>query len=677
MDKYINWITEKSIFWTLSLIGTLPVAREGNLMPSWMASVATVKKSDAELVVSNGESWLFVLLFLIAIGTTCYALMKRDINYRCFIFRIPAIAVLALLGLPAFGVTFGTFLYFSLIGLCLYTVIIYSISTELPFISVLIALFIGVVFVAASTTYDITHFWEILALIIWFCVGRFIAQTRKQNQDYFSSKKPKKWIHTTYKTLPFILVAGAILLVNGKFVDWVQHEAYTTELEEHGKILFKCYSIYGGEIEIKKFEGDQGARKCSTSLRHNARINVNNFLEHFDYQQQEVAVKLKTVSSTQAAEFPGAVEDTLNKVVKKCIFCAPYPRGGFLSSGWIKRKIFKGIDRSYARTREQMIADAKKDAAVFAGDAKNASTDSTTYASKKITELSAKAKPGILESIDRSFISWELFSFLTNLFTLLVLIKVWVWVFVRVHAKEITELTLPFFLANEGQWKKGAIAKSVDKYEYKRKAMDSVYNYALSFRPEGDEFHIDLKPKNPGTLILMRLFSRYIMRRVDYNKPYYKTQNPEFSSKNNMQFVEWKLGENQQVAFKMEHLVLVSSKVELEGLYNFRLLGLAFGKVRYATAKGPGVLVLRSFGTTKTPADYKKEQKYADVATSRLLAWDVNAAFGVLGSSTWGNLYGNETQVRVPWNSQAIIDTDADHSTGGKLIGMFKWLFVF
>lgn len=122
------------------------------------------------------------------------------------------------------------------------------------------------------------------------------------------------------------------------------------------------------------------------------------------------------------------------------------------------------------------------------------------------------------------------------------------------------------------------------------------------------------------------------------------------------QFVLWRIPPGGEVAFRWDRFVAMTGGLGLRRTVSAKLSGVATGRVTLHTARGPGLLVLRSHGAPGTAA--------VSVAPDRLLGWPLGTRFRIESSRAFASAWIDPCQVRAAEPGAAVIDAPRDGAGG-------------
>ena len=119
------------------------------------------------------------------------------------------------------------------------------------------------------------------------------------------------------------------------------------------------------------------------------------------------------------------------------------------------------------------------------------------------------------------------------------------------------------------------------------------------------------------------------------------------------QFVEWELGPSEEVLFSLRNLAGISETIEIETHVSLNLMAMAFGRMFYSVAKGPGILVLRTYGR---PDVYVDNDDTKSIDPARYIAWSRTATFSINSSTKPKDIYFHVSQLSFAGGGGAIVD---------------------
>ena len=167
-------------------------------------------------------------------------------------------------------------------------------------------------------------------------------------------------------------------------------------------------------------------------------------------------------------------------------------------------------------------------------------------------------------------------------------------------------------------------------------------------------------------LVTGTLFMNEIAVRPNHPEPV------DFRSTAGAEFVEWTIGEGEEVVFTYDHLVAFSGGVKLSSHLSLRLTTLLLGRPFFYLARGPGRLVLITKGT---PLLTGKKQATRSVSAGRVVAWQRPVEFSVQSETNLVDIYFSSLYLQRSSPEYVLIDAD-DGRTRHKT-GLFRFVLRF
>lgn len=166
-----------------------------------------------------------------------------------------------------------------------------------------------------------------------------------------------------------------------------------------------------------------------------------------------------------------------------------------------------------------------------------------------------------------------------------------------------------------------------------------------------------LLPPQPLRAPLARLRSGcWLLKRIDAGTPDHGPRRVALQAAQGAQFVLWHLPPQGEVAFRWDRFVAMTGGLGLSRTVSAKLSRLATGRVVLHTARGPGLLVLRSHGAPATAP--------VSVAPERLLGWPLGTRFRIESSRAFASAWIDPCQVRAAEPGAAVIDAPRDRAGG-------------
>jgi hypothetical protein len=166
-----------------------------------------------------------------------------------------------------------------------------------------------------------------------------------------------------------------------------------------------------------------------------------------------------------------------------------------------------------------------------------------------------------------------------------------------------------------------------------------------------------LLPPQPLRAPLARLRSGcWLLKRIDGGAPDHGPRRVALQAAQGAQFVLWHLPPQGEVAFRWDRFVAMTGGLRLSRTVSAKLSRLATGHIALHTARGPGLLVLRSYGAPATAP--------VSVAPERLLGWPLGTRFRIESSRAFASAWIDPCQVRAADPGAAVIDAPRDRASG-------------
>lgn len=255
------------------------------------------------------------------------------------------------------------------------------------------------------------------------------------------------------------------------------------------------------------------------------------------------------------------------------------------------------------------------------------------------------------------------------LFAMLIL-KSFVYVFSRVafsHGQDLF-VSLRTEEASEGPSPHGAIRIHGPEYGIPAETTERFF-VSRRFLPTGRAPRIIL-PHWTSSAIARWLSNAYVMNQVAPRVG--ATESVEFRSQSGAEFVEWILDEGEEVTFDYRHFVAMTDTVSISTYISVRITSTLLGRNFFALARGPGRLVLMTFGRPMTNAS---EKQVRTVHVERLVAWQRNALYTVDSELNFADLYFSGVYLKRHSDHQVIID--ADDAADGRDTGLGRFITSF
>ena len=152
------------------------------------------------------------------------------------------------------------------------------------------------------------------------------------------------------------------------------------------------------------------------------------------------------------------------------------------------------------------------------------------------------------------------------------------------------------------------------------------------------------------------------------------TETLGFSVVGGHQIVECKLGEGECICISQKHLLAFTGKVTLGTAWTTQVSSLALGRMFYATASGPGVLLIEASGQ---PHLIQSRDEVASFPMSRLTAWSIHTEFRIVGFHGWLNILFDDMHLKVVDSTCVVLDADSETAASGHtLTEIFRRIYM-
>ena len=256
---------------------------------------------------------------------------------------------------------------------------------------------------------------------------------------------------------------------------------------------------------------------------------------------------------------------------------------------------------------------------------------------------------------------------LAQLFFILICIKSFMYVFSRIA---FSRASGSWFTLGDGDEKEagGTITRFNERYDL---GDDEASKWFVSrrFQPHGKPPRISL-PQPGGAPIARLLHGAFAMNRLEIEPG---RGGVNFTATGGAEFVEWRIGEGEQVVFEFRNFVGMSQGVRISTLISARLSSLVLGRIIFSTACGPGTLLLLTDGRSRFGA---AEELSMSIPPRQLAAFAKTACFHVDSSLRMADIYFSSAYVRPLGGGMVIIDVDRQEGAGtglGRFVRHFLW----
>ena len=175
---------------------------------------------------------------------------------------------------------------------------------------------------------------------------------------------------------------------------------------------------------------------------------------------------------------------------------------------------------------------------------------------------------------------------------------------------------------------------------------------ARKYQPRGQAPKFSLP--QPGAAPLARIsHGSWGLNHLSYREGSSRVQ---FTTSQGQEFVVWELAADEVVIFDFKYFVAMSASLSLFSIISLRISSLLFGKIIFPAARGPGKLVLKTYGK---PSERKADDDIAvSIAPGRLLAWQKNTRFTVDSTLSFVDIYLSGFYMRPQEHDLVVIDAD-------------------
>lgn len=269
---------------------------------------------------------------------------------------------------------------------------------------------------------------------------------------------------------------------------------------------------------------------------------------------------------------------------------------------------------------------------------------------KSLAENLGEIEAAHVAMLQNTFLALSTQQLISNVLLFFLCLRSFLYVFARV-AFDGGRLAYVSLREDDAPMKRGTIKLAGAEYTIDLTREGPVFA-ARQYQPQGLAPRASLP--QPSTLLLARILNgAWVMNYLEAG-----SDNPKvkFSATQGQEFVVWTLKPDEIVIFNFKHFVAMSGSIKLSSLISLRISSLLFGKIVFATAKGPGKLVLKSFGKAKVGKTM--EEIGASVAPTRLLAWQKISRFSIESNLSFVDIYLSGFNIRPMKNDLVLIDVD-------------------
>jgi len=283
-------------------------------------------------------------------------------------------------------------------------------------------------------------------------------------------------------------------------------------------------------------------------------------------------------------------------------------------------------------------------------------------------------KRGVRNTIADVFWTVRTLNLLANMILLIAAIKSFAYIFGRIAFKNRTGNSLPIELPGETSPPSPSITAEI------RTGFDPEYVFQSA---TGEHFYIKpaLSPSGrlqgvawpqPFKAALRRLFTgTYKMVKVEVQSQ--GQDSISIQTSQGRQFLEWTLQDGERVYFSQGNLAAFSESVRLNTHISLSLTAMAFGRMFFSVAQGPGKLILRTYGK---PEIYRSADAARSIDPLRFIGWSDRAEFHVNSSSSPWNIYFHSAQISFAQGGAAIGDVSENGKRGAGAVRFIPPVFI-
>lgn len=505
---------------------------------------------------------------------------------------------------------------------------------------------------------------------------RLFALAILQNIPIFARFDRRKYtsyaLFTAMRWIPIGLCIIAGIWLSLEIDTRAQDAVYGVECTEEGAGIFECATPTTETLVV---------RSEDSNLEKDIYNSVDIAFRNQEIQLEKMLAKYRQLAQTSPKQIPAFVDKE---------FTAIYPDGKSLAQSipslklpecklhqvdcHMTRKVKIAIIDAYDFTRKRQrdrLNELTSDLASLSGEkAEKHLREIELYLS---TTLDA-TKRSVRNIIADVFWTVRSLNLLATMILIVAAVKSFAYIFARVAFKSEAGNALPIETFRSGE--KSEVHQIPD--------IQSGFDPEYIFQP-GEFGNYYIKPAlspsgssqgiawpQPHKAILRRLFSgTYKMVKVDPNEDQNDTVSIQTSQ--GRQFIEWNLKPGERVYFSQGNLAAFSETIRLETQVSLCLTAMAFGRMFFSVAEGPGRLVLRTFGK---PEIYRSRDNSRAIDPLRFIGWSDAAHFHINSSSSLENIYFHSAQIRFAHGGAAIGDVSENGKRGAGAIRFIPPVFL-
>jgi hypothetical protein len=193
------------------------------------------------------------------------------------------------------------------------------------------------------------------------------------------------------------------------------------------------------------------------------------------------------------------------------------------------------------------------------------------------------------------------------------------------------------------------------------------YYFVRTLEPDGraPKFALPQWKRSPFIRILSK---SYTMNEIITGP---KIDPVRFTSTGSSEFIEWNLGDNEEIIFSYKHFAGMSESIKLSTIISFRLTSMVLRGVFYYCAKGPGKIIFKTIGKTNCVDESTRSVSFP---VGRMIAWRRTAQFDVESNTNHFDVFLSGIYIKP--SSPDLILVDADEQGDSKQ-GLIKFAKKF
>lgn len=505
---------------------------------------------------------------------------------------------------------------------------------------------------------------------------RLLVLAVRQNMPILKQMSRRKFL--LYSLLTWLLwIPIGLSLVAGLWISFyvdtrAQDAVYGIDCAQDGVGLFEC----DGPTSDKLVTRGEDA-----NLELDIYRSVDIAFKNQEVQLEEMLVEYRSLAKKSKTQIPKFVEtqyvrifpDRQNLITSVASLKPPTCKLHQITCNVIRNVKISIVD-AYMSLRNRQLQKLKSltsNLAKLSGDeATKRLREIELYLSSSLDAL----KRGVRNMIADVFWTVRTLNLLFNMILLIAALKSFAYIFGRIAFKNETGNALPIELQEDGSPPlmpyKADIRTGFDPEYIFRSAERSHFYIKPALSPSGKSQGIAWP--QPFVAVLRRLFTgTYKMVKVEVQTGNQDTVSIQTSQ--GRQFLEWTLQDGERVYFSQGNLAAFSDTVRLNTHISLSLTAMAFGRLFFSVAEGPGTLILRTFGK---PEIYTSSEHARSIDPLRFIGWSDQAHFHVNSSSSPWNIYFHSAQMSFERGGAAIGDVSENGKRGAGAIRFIPPVFV-